>query len=173
VGISVSRVGGSAQTKAMKAVSGTLKLELAQYRSLEAFALFASDLDAASKAQLTRGARLMELLKQGQYTPYPVEDQVVSVWSGTKGKLDDVPVEDVLRFESELLDYLRRNTDVLTTIATSGKFEKETESALDAAVDGFRNLFIKGDGVALVEAEEAEEGTAEIEQEKIVRQKKA
>ncbi len=173
VGISVSRVGGSAQTKAMKAVSGTLKLELAQYRSLEAFALFASDLDAASKAQLTRGARLMELLKQGQYTPYPVEDQVVSVWSGTKGKLDDVPVEDVLRFESELLDYLRRNTDVLTTIATSGKFEKETEAALDAAVDGFRNLFIKGDGVALVEAEEAEDGTAEVEQEKIVRQKKA
>ncbi len=173
VGISVSRVGGSAQTKAMKSVSGTLKLELAQYRSLEAFALFASDLDAASKAQLTRGARLMELLKQGQYTPYPVEDQVVSVWAGTKGKLDDVPVEDVLRFESELLDYLRRNTDVLTTIATSGKFEKETEAALDAAVDGFRNLFIKGDGVALVEAEEAEDGTAEVEQEKIVRQKKA
>ncbi|WP_435300528.1 F0F1 ATP synthase subunit alpha [Timonella sp. A28] len=173
VGISVSRVGGSAQTKAMKAVSGTLKLELAQYRSLEAFALFASDLDAASKAQLTRGARLMELLKQGQYSPYPMEDQVVSVWTGTKGKLDDVPVEDVLRFESELLDYLRRNTDVLSTIASSGKFEKATESSLDAAVDTFRNLFIKGDGVALVDAEEEEDGSAEVEQEKIVRQKKA
>lgn len=173
VGISVSRVGGSAQTKAMKTVSGTLKLELAQYRSLEAFALFASDLDAASKAQLTRGARLMELLKQGQYSPYPMEDQVVSVWTGTKGKLDDVPIEDVLRFESELLDYLRRNTDVLPTIASTGKFEKETEKALDAGVDAFRNLFIKGDGEALVEAEPEEDGSAVVEQEKIVRQKKA
>lgn len=173
VGISVSRVGGSAQTKAMKKVSGTLKLELAQYRSLEAFALFASDLDAASKAQLTRGARLMELLKQGQYSPYPMEDQVVSVWTGTKGKLDDVPIEDVLRFESELLDYLRRNTDVLPTIASTGKFEKETEKALDAGVDAFRNLFIKGDGEALVEAEPEEDGSAVVEQEKIVRQKKA
>ncbi|WP_333811725.1 F0F1 ATP synthase subunit alpha [Timonella senegalensis] len=173
VGISVSRVGGSAQTKAMKTVSGTLKLELAQYRSLEAFALFASDLDAASKAQLTRGARLMELLKQGQYSPYPMEDQVVSVWTGTKGKLDDVPIEDVLRFESELLDYLRRNTDVLPTIASTGKFEKETEQALDAGVDAFRNLFIKGDGEALVEAEPEEDGSAVVEQEKIVRQKKA
>lgn len=130
VGISVSRVGGSAQTKAMKKVSGTLKLELAQYRSLEAFALFASDLDAASKAQLTRGARLMELLKQGQYTPYPSEDQVVSIWAGTHGKLDDVPVDDVLRFESELLEHLRRNTDVLSTIAQTNDFNKDTESAL-------------------------------------------
>ena len=95
VGISVSRVGGDAQIKAMKKVSGTLKLELAQFRSLEAFAMFASDLDAASRAQLTRGARLMELLKQPQYSPYPVEDQVASIWAGTKGKLDDVPVEDV------------------------------------------------------------------------------
>jgi len=173
VGISVSRVGGSAQTKAMKTVSGTLKLELAQYRSLEAFALFASDLDAASKAQLTRGARLMELLKQGQYSPYPMEDQVVSVWAGTKGKLDDVPVEDVLRFESELLDYLRRNTDVLANIASTQKFEKDTEAALSTAVDAFRNLFIKGDGEALVDAQPEEDGSAEVEQEKIVRQKKA
>ena len=173
VGISVSRVGGSAQIKAMKQVSGTLKLELAQYRSLEAFALFASDLDAASKAQLTRGARLMELLKQGQYTPYPVEDQVVSVWAGTKGKLDDVPVSDVLRFENDMIDYLRRNTEVLTTIAETGKFAANTEDQLNAGIDAFRNLFIKGDGTALVETEDEVEAPAEVEQEKIVRQKKA
>src|SRR5690554_3650988 len=120
VGISVSRVGGAAMTKSMKKVSGTLKLELAQYRSLQAFALFASDLDAASRAQLTRGARLMELLKQGQYSPFPVEDQVASIWAGTKGKLDDVPLEDVARFEAELLGHLRRNTSVLTEISSSG-----------------------------------------------------
>src|SRR5690554_1788803 len=108
VGISVSRVGGSAQIKAMKKVSGTLKIDLAQYRSLESFAMFASDLDAASRRQLARGERLMELLKQPQYTPYPVEEQVVSVWAGTKGKLDKIEVADVLRFERELLDHLRR-----------------------------------------------------------------
>ena len=115
VGISVSRVGGAAQVKAMKKVSGTLKLDLAQYRDMQAFAMFASDLDAASRQQLTRGARLMELLKQGQYSPFPVEDQVVSVWAGTNGYLDDVPVEDVRRFESEFLDHLRHRTEVLTT----------------------------------------------------------
>ncbi len=173
VGISVSRVGGSAQIKAMKQVSGTLKLELAQYRSLEAFALFASDLDAASKAQLTRGARLMELLKQGQYSPYPVEDQVVSVWAGTKGKLDDVPVSDVLRFETEMIDHLRRNTGVLTQIAETGKFGENSEAELEAGINAFRNLFIKGDGVALVEAEDEVDMPAEVEQEKIVRSKKA
>ena len=113
VGISVSRVGGDAQVKSIKKVSGTLKLELAQYRSLEAFAMFASDLDAASRRQLARGARLTELLKQPQYSPYPVEEQVVSIWAGTNGKLDEVPVEDILRFEHELLDYLGRNTEVL------------------------------------------------------------
>jgi len=118
VGISVSRVGGAAQVKAMKQVSGTLKLDLAQFRSLEAFAMFASDLDAASRAQLTRGARLMELLKQPQYSPFPVEEQVASIWAGTKGKLDDVPVDDVRRFETELLDHLRRNTDVLTSMTS-------------------------------------------------------
>ena len=97
VGISVSRVGGDAQVKSIKKVSGTLKLELAQYRSLEAFAMFASDLDAASRRQLARGARLTELLKQPQYSPYPVEEQVVSIWAGTNGKLDTIEVEDVLR----------------------------------------------------------------------------
>lgn len=173
VGISVSRVGGSAQIKAMKKVSGTLKLDLAQFRSLEAFAMFASDLDAASKAQLTRGARLMELLKQPQYTPYAVEDQVASIWAGTKGKLDDVPLEDVRRFESELLDHLRRNTDVLTTIGSTGKLESDTEDALAAAVDAFRLGFLKADGTPLVGSEEDGDEAAPVEQEQIVRQKKA
>ncbi|WP_298459391.1 F0F1 ATP synthase subunit alpha [uncultured Cellulomonas sp.] len=171
VGISVSRVGGSAQVKAMKKVSGTLKLDLAQYRSLEAFAMFASDLDAASRAQLTRGARLMELLKQPQYSPYPVEDQVASIWAGTKGKLDDVPVEDVGRFETELIDHLRRHTEVLTTIATTGKLEDETEQALESGVDEFRRGFLKGDGSPLMGGDEDDEGV-EVEQEQIVRQKR-
>ncbi|GEA89500.1 F0F1 ATP synthase subunit alpha [Cellulomonas cellasea] len=172
VGISVSRVGGAAQVKAMKQVSGTLKLDLAQFRSLEAFAMFASDLDAASRAQLTRGARLMELLKQGQYSPYPVEDQVASIWAGTKGKLDDVPIEDVRRFETELLDHLRRNSDVLTTIATTGKLDEATESALSSAIDEFRNGFLKGDGSPLVGGDD-EGDSVPVEQEQIVRQKKA
>jgi len=172
VGISVSRVGGDAQIKAMKKVSGTLKLELAQYRSLEAFAMFASDLDAASRGQLARGAVLMELLKQPQYTPYPVEEQVASVWAGTKGKLDDVPVEDVKRFESEMLDHLRRNTSVLTTIAETGKLEQDTEDALSAAVEDVRNGFLKADGTPLVGGD-AEGEAADVEQEQLVVQKKA
>jgi F-type H+-transporting ATPase subunit alpha len=172
VGISVSRVGGAAQVKAMKQVSGTLKLDLAQYRSLEAFAMFASDLDAASRAQLTRGARLMELLKQPQYSPFAVEDQVASIWTGTKGKLDDVPVEDVRRFESELLDHLRRNTSVLTTIAETGKLGDDLEAELAAAVDAFRSNFLKHDGSPLIGGESDDEETV-VEQEQIVRQKKA
>ena len=172
VGISVSRVGGAAQVKAMKQVSGTLKLDLAQYRSLEAFAMFASDLDAASRAQLTRGARLMELLKQGQYSPYPVENQVASIWAGTKGKLDDVPLEDVRRFETELLDHLRRNTDVLSTIADTGKLDESTEQALAGAIDEFRLGFLKFDGTPLVGGDVEDEGV-EVEQEQIVRQKRA
>ncbi|GEL95598.1 F0F1 ATP synthase subunit alpha [Cellulomonas composti] len=172
VGISVSRVGGAAQVKAMKQVSGTLKLDLAQFRSLEAFAMFASDLDAASRAQLNRGARLTELLKQPQYTPYPVEDQVASIWAGTKGHLDDVPIEDVKRFESELLDHLRRNTDVLGTIAGTGKLDDETEKALAAGIEEFRAGFLKFDGTPLVGGEESGDGV-DVEQEQIVRQKKA
>jgi F-type H+/Na+-transporting ATPase subunit alpha len=171
VGISVSRVGGSAQVKAMKKVSGTLKLDLAQFRSLEAFAMFASDLDAASRAQLTRGARLMELLKQPQYSPYPVEDQVASIWAGTKGKLDDVPLEDVSRFETEMLDHLRRHTDVLTTIATSGKLEDDTEQALEAAVEQFRQGFLRTDGTPIVNRRPDDE-VVEVEHEQIVRQKR-
>ena len=109
VGVSVSRVGGTAMTKAMKAVTGSLKVDLAQFRAMEAFAMFASDLDAASRQQLDRGSRLMALLKQPQYSPYPLEEMTVSLWIGTTGRLDRVPVEDVLRFENEFLDYLRRS----------------------------------------------------------------
>ena len=141
VGISVSRVGGAAQTKAMKKVSGTLKLELAQYRAMEAFAMFASDLDEASKAQLTRGARLTELLRQPQYTPYAVEEQVVSSWCGTNGYLDDLEVSDILRFEAEFIDYLRHRTSVLTDIAASGKLEDDVVEALKSAVTEFKKGF--------------------------------
>ncbi len=128
VGISVSRVGGDAQVKSIKRVSGTLKLELAQYRSLEAFALFASDLDATSRRQLDRGARLTELLRQPQYSPFPVEKQVVSIWAGTNGKLDNVPVDDVLRFESELHDYLANKTKVLDTLRDTNVLDDDTKA---------------------------------------------
>src|SRR3954449_7184811 len=131
VGISVSRVGGDAQIKAMKSVAGRLKLDLAQYRSLEAFAMFASDLDAASRRQLDRGARLTELLKQPQYSPYPVEDQVVSIWAGTNGKLDSIEVSDVLRFERELLDHLHRNTEVLTRLRDTNVLDDDTVAELE------------------------------------------
>lgn len=175
VGISVSRVGGDAQVKSIKKVSGTLKLELAQYRSLEAFAMFASDLDAASRRQLARGARLTELLKQPQYSPYPVEDQVVSIWAGTKGKLDEVPVEDVLRFERELLDYLGRNTSVLSTLRETNVLDDATVATLDAEVDKFKLEFQTGEGkpLASVGSEKFEAIAAEdVNQEKIVKQKR-
>src|SRR6186713_1908899 len=146
VGISVSRVGGDAQVKSIKGVSGTLKLELAQYRSLEAFALFASDLDATSRRQLDRGARLTELLRQPQYSPFPVEEQVVSIWAGTNGKLDEVPVEDILRFESELHDFLARNTKVLDTLRDTNVLDDATTSDLDAAVEKFKLEFQTGEG---------------------------
>ncbi len=144
VGISVSRVGGSAQIKAMKSVAGRLRLDLAQYRELEAFAAFGSDLDAASKAQLDRGARLVELLKQPQYAPFPVERQVVSLWAGTTGQLDDVPVEDIRRFETEFLDYVaprarRRSYDA---IAETKQARRTTPSAsLEEAIDDFKKTF--------------------------------
>ena len=121
VGISVSRVGGAAQIKAMRAVAGTLKLDLAQFRELEAFATFGSELDKISAAQLERGYRLTELLKQNLNSPMPVEEQVVSIFAGTGGYLDDIPVSDVKRFENELLDWFRsRHRDVLDTIRESG-----------------------------------------------------
>lgn len=152
VGISVSRVGGAAQTKAMKKVSGTLKLELAQYRAMEAFAMFASDLDDASKAQLTRGARLTELLRQPQYTPYAVEEQVVSIWAGTNGYLDDLEVSDVLRFEKEFIDHLRRTSSVLTDIAATGKLEDSTLDALKSGMAAFKPNFRSEGTSHLVEA---------------------
>ena len=152
VGISVSRVGGAAQTKAMKKVSGTLKLELAQYRSMEAFAMFASDLDDATKAQLTRGSRLTELLRQPQYTPYAVEEQVVSIWAGTSGHLDDIEVSDVLRFEEGFIEYLRHKTSVLTDIASSGKLEDDTVAALKTAVAEFKQGFKSEGSSHLVDA---------------------
>ena len=152
VGISVSRVGGAAQTKAMKKVSGTLKLELAQYRAMEAFAMFASDLDDATKAQLTRGSRLTELLRQPQYTPYAVEEQVVSIWAGTSGHLDDIEVSDVLRFEEGFIEYLRHKTSVLTDIASSGKLEDDTVAALKTAIAEFKQGFKSEGSNHLVEA---------------------
>jgi len=173
VGISVSRVGGDAQVKSIKKVSGTLKLELAQYRSLEAFALFASDLDQASRRQLARGARLTELLRQPQYSPYPVENQVVSIWAGTNGKLDEVPVSDVLRFESELLDYLGRNTEILNTLRDTNVLDDDTAAELDKAVDTFSQQFLTGDGKTLAGTEQFSEVEPEdITQEQIVKQKR-
>ncbi|WP_440711015.1 F0F1 ATP synthase subunit alpha [Herbiconiux sp. YIM B11900] len=172
VGISVSRVGGDAQVKSIKSVSGTLKLELAQYRSLEAFAMFASDLDAASRRQLARGARLTELLKQPQYSPFPVEQQVVSIWAGTKGKLDEVPVEDILRFEAELLDYIGRSTDILTTLRETNKLDDDTIAALDKAIDQFKLEFQTGEGKPLASVgSEKFDATKpeEVGQEKIVK----
>src|SRR5690242_2622318 len=127
VGVSVSRVGGAAQIKAMKEVAGSLRLDLSQYRELESFAAFASDLDATSKAQLERGARLVELLKQPQYQPLSVEEQVVVVWAGTEGLLDDVPVEDVRRFEGELLDFIgRSHQGIYDAITQTGELSEDT-----------------------------------------------
>jgi len=169
VGISVSRVGGAAQVKGIKKVSGTLKLELAQYRALEAFAMFASDLDAASRKQLERGARLMELLKQPQYSPFPVEEQTVSVWAGTTGKLDEVPVRDVLRFEAELLDYLRRSTSVLTTIRETNNLDDDTTAALENAVVAFKKTFATHEGTPLPSVAVEALSAAEVNQETIVK----
>jgi F-type H+-transporting ATPase subunit alpha len=167
VGISVSRVGGDAQVKSIKKVSGTLKLELAQYRSLEAFAMFASDLDAASRKQLERGARLTELLKQPQYTPYAVEDQTVSIWAGTNGYLDDVPVEDILRFEREFLDYLGNNTEALTTLRETNVLDDETVATLEKSIADFKLVFRTSSGQSLAEQFEALD-EAEIQQEQLV-----
>jgi F-type H+-transporting ATPase subunit alpha len=175
VGVSVSRVGGAAQVKAMKKVSGTLKLELAQYRDMQAFAMFASDLDAASRQQLTRGARLMELLKQGQYSPFPVENQVVSIWAGTNGYLDDVPVEDIHRFETEFLDYLKHKTSILTTLAQTNVLDDDTAEALKTAIAEFKKGFFgEGDNllVGAGHEEHAAIDEAQVDQEKIVKQKR-
>jgi F-type H+-transporting ATPase subunit alpha len=163
VGISVSRVGGAAQVKAMKDVAGQLRLSLSQFRDLEAFAAFASDLDAASRAQLDRGARLVELLKQPQYTPFPVEEEVVSIWAGTTGELDDVPVEDIRRFESEFIDYLKRaHEGILNTIRETKQLPSETVDALKSAIGEFRRGFETSGGEMLV-ADDPVEALSESE----------
>ncbi|WP_025618334.1 F0F1 ATP synthase subunit alpha [Salinispora cortesiana] len=142
VGTSVSRVGGAAQVKPMKKVSGSLRLNLAQYRELEAFAAFASDLDKASRAQLERGARLVELLKQSNYSPFPVQDQVVSVWAGVEGKLDDIPVGEIRRFESEFLQYLRHKHEGILAQIADGTWGDDVLASLDAAISDFKKLFL-------------------------------
>ena len=176
VGVSVSRVGGAAMTKAMKSVTGSLKVDLAQFRAMEAFAMFASDLDAASRQQLDRGQRLMALLKQPQYSPYPLDEMVISLWLGTSGKLDRVPTDDVLRFENEFLDFLRRShADLLDGIRESLKFEDDTAAKAESAYEKFLDQFETSEGQSIKVGHEAPaEALAddELEQETIVKQKR-
>jgi F-type H+-transporting ATPase subunit alpha len=173
VGVSVSRVGGAAQVKGMKKVSGSLKIDLAQFRAMEAFAMFASDLDATSRRQLDRGQRLVELLRQPQYSPYPIEEQIVSIWAGTAGRFDDVPVTDVLRFEREFLDYLRHESDVLAGIRETGTFDDDHAQAVTEALEKFKQTFQTSDGQLLAGKEEVESMEPEnVQQEQITRQKR-
>ena len=173
VGVSVSRVGGAAQIKAMKNVSGSLKLELAQFRDMQAFAMFASDLDATTRRQLDRGGRLVELLRQPQYSPYPVEEQVVSVWAGLQGLMDEVPVDDVLRFERELLDYLRHNGSALQNIRETKTFDDDTAAGLREQIAEFKKGFTDRRGQAAGRPRGARgAGQDEVEQEQIVKQKR-
>src|SRR5918993_806070 len=151
VGVSVSRVGGNAQIKAMKTVAGSLRLNLAQYRELEAFSAFGSDLDKASQDQLARGAQLVELLKQPQYSPYPVEEEVVSIWAGTTGELDVVPVADIRRFEREFLDYVgREHRGIYDAILQTGKLDDDTIHAMKKAIAAFKQEFQTSEGKSLV-----------------------
>ncbi|MFM8854980.1 MAG: F0F1 ATP synthase subunit alpha [Actinomycetota bacterium] len=171
VGISVSRVGGSAQTKAMKKIAGRLRLDLAQFRELEAFAAFGSDLDAASKAQLERGSRLVELLKQAQYTPYSLERMVVSIWAGTTGQLDSVAVQDIRRFESEFLEYIgRSHKGIFDVIAETKELTDDTVAKLTAAVNAFKSEFKSSVAKPVNEAEAEAQGSDGSEQ--ITRYKK-
>jgi F-type H+/Na+-transporting ATPase subunit alpha len=175
VGVSVSRVGGAAMTKAMKAVTGSLKVDLAQFRAMEAFAMFASDLDAASRQQLDRGQRLMALLKQPAYSPYPVDEMTVSLWLGTSGRLDRLPVGDVLKFEQEFIDFLKRSKPgILDGIRETLKFEDSTESELAAAYDDFLGQFETSDGGSIKAGSETTDALedGDVEQEQIVRQKR-
>ena len=165
----------SASRKAMKNVTGSLKVDLAQFRAMEAFAMFASDLDAASRQQLDRGQRLMALLKQPQYSPYPVEEMTVSLWTGTSGRLDRVPTEDVLRFEHEFLEFLRRgHAGILAGIRESLTFGDDAEAELAAAYDEFLNQFETSSGQSIKAGREEVEALPEddIEQEQIVKQKR-
>ncbi|HUB54169.1 MAG TPA: F0F1 ATP synthase subunit alpha [Mycobacterium sp.] len=167
VGVSVSRVGGAAQIKAMKEVAGSLRLDLSQFRELEAFAAFASDLDATSKAQLDRGARLVELLKQPQYQPAPVEEQVVSIFLGTGGHLDSVPIEDVRRFETEFLDHLRASDKgILSDIRESQKLSEETENKLVDEIKEFKKGFAATGGGSVV----PDEHVKALDEEKVAKE---
>jgi F-type H+-transporting ATPase subunit alpha len=169
VGISVSRVGGSAQIKAMKKIAGRLRLDLAQFRELEAFAAFGSDLDAASKAQLERGVRMVELLKQGQYSPFSVEREVVSIWSGTTGKLDSIPVPDIRRFEGEFLDFIARERKaILDVIAETKDLSDDTVASLTEAVDTFKAQFVSSDQ-KVKDAAAGALDAAQVGQEKVTR----
>ncbi|BBH16345.1 ATP synthase subunit alpha [Nocardioides baekrokdamisoli] len=174
VGVSVSRVGGAAMTKAMKAVTGSLKVDLAQFRAMEAFAMFASDLDAASKQQLARGQRLMALLKQPAYSPYAVDKMTVSLWLGTTGRLDPVETADVIKFEQDFLSYLETSKpEILKAIADSLKFEDSTEADLTAAYDHFLPTFEGSHGgIHAGTAHEDPIDGDEVEQETIVKQKR-
>jgi F-type H+-transporting ATPase subunit alpha len=137
----------------MKKIAGRLRLDLAQYRELEAFAAFGSDLDAASKAQLERGARMVELLKQGQYSPYSLERQIVSIWAGTTGKLDDVAVADIRRFESELLEFIgRERKEINTVISESKQLDDDTIAKMEEAVTAFKKIFKSSVAAPLNEA---------------------
>ncbi len=170
VGVSVSRVGGAAQIKAMKEVAGSLRLDLSQYRELEAFAAFASDLDAASKAQLDRGVRLVELLKQPQYSPLAVEDQVIEIFLGTQGHLDSVPAEDVSRFSAELLEHVKAShADILDGIKSTKKLSEENEEKLVSVINEFKKGFAATDGSSVVVKEAAAEALdpAELGQESV------
>ena len=175
VGVSVSRVGGAAMTKALKKVTGSLKVDLAQFRAMEAFAMFASDLDAASRQQLDRGSRLMQLLRQPQYSPYPVEEMTASLWAGTTGRLDEVPADDVLRFEEEFLDYLRRSHEgILESIRESLDFTDDTAEALEGAYDSFLDQFETSEGESIRVGTEEHEALEDedVEQEQIVKQRR-
>jgi F-type H+-transporting ATPase subunit alpha len=168
VGISVSRVGGSAQVRAMRTVSGSLRLDLSQYRELEAFAAFGSDLDDASARALNRGSRLVELLKQPQYQPLSVEEQVVSIWLGTTGKLDSVPVADVGRFEKEFLEHVRRNEEgAFAEIVDTGKLSDENAERLTRTVDEFKKGFTASDGSSVVPKEKQEKALDEGDVDKV------
>ena len=162
VGVSVSRVGGAAQIKAMKEVAGSLRLDLSQYRELEAFAAFASDLDENSKKQLDRGARLVELLKQPQHHPMPVEEQVVAIFLGTRGHLDSVPVEDVRRFETEFLDHMRgAHSEILKDIRESKALSDETSGKLEEVINQFKKGFATTGGSSVVPDEHIDAMTEE------------
>jgi F-type H+-transporting ATPase subunit alpha len=172
VGTSVSRVGGAAQVKPMKSVAGRLRLDLAQFRELEAFSAFASDLDRASRNQLERGARLVELLKQPNYTPYPVEEQVVSVWSGTEGKVDDVPVGEVARFEREFLAYLRHSHGGVLAQIAQNEWNADIIAALDEAIADFKQMFLAADGKPVINEEDAEAMAEGVETKETVKRVK-